>query len=188
MTSCCRTPVVAPLFPASLLVLRTSRGLHHYSAAFGIIAHVMPTFTQKPLSRRLEGGDLCHDCRRRSQLLSLGTSHVRKRDEPVHGNGVSVPTLIITIPSVIVVLVFAASLYGANIRFTTPMLFCLGFISLFISGGIGGFFLAQPAVDSCLHATSFVVGHFHFTGVGYYPPYSPLLPASIIGSRKCLAA
>jgi len=59
--------------------------------------------------------------------------------------------------------VFAFSLYGANIRFTTPMLFCLGFISLFISGGIGGFFLAQPAVDSYLHATSFVVGHFHFT-------------------------
>jgi len=131
--------------------------------AFGIIAHVMPTFTRKPLvggwkvvtfSMATVGG---------LSFLVWGHHMFVSGMSPQMAMVFSVPTLIITIPSVIVVLVFAFSLYGANIRFTTPMLFCLGFISLFISGGIGGFFLAQPAVDSYLHATSFVVGHFHFT-------------------------
>jgi cytochrome c oxidase subunit 1 len=54
------------------------------------------------------------------------------------------------------------SIYGANLRFTSASLFCLGFISVFISGGISGFFLAQPAIDTYLHATYFVVAHFHF--------------------------
>jgi cytochrome c oxidase subunit 1 len=40
-------------------------------------------------------------------------------------------------------------------------MFCLGFVSVFISGGLGGFFLAQPTLDIYLHATYFVVGHFH---------------------------
>ncbi len=52
--------------------------------------------------------------------------------------------------------------YGANLRFTSASLFCLGFISVFISDGIGGFFLAQPAIDTYLHFTYFVVAHFHF--------------------------
>ncbi len=53
-------------------------------------------------------------------------------------------------------------MYGAKMRFTAAALFCLGFISVFISGGISGFFLAQPSLDTYLHATYFVVAHFHF--------------------------
>ena len=53
------------------------------------------------------------------------------------------------------------TIYGAKLRFTTPALFCIGFISVFVSGGIGGIFLAQPSIDTYLHATYFVVGHFH---------------------------
>jgi cytochrome c oxidase subunit I len=74
----------------------------------------------------------------------------------------SVPTLVITIPATVATLMWLGSLYGARIRFTTPCLFCLGFISMFISGGISGFFLAQPSIDVYLHATYFVVAHFHF--------------------------
>ena len=48
-----------------------------------------------------------------------------------------------------------------EIRFTTAMLYAIGFVSLFVSGGLGGIFLAQPAVDIYLHDTYFVVGHFH---------------------------
>jgi cytochrome c oxidase subunit 1 len=73
----------------------------------------------------------------------------------------SAMTLAITIPSAVIVLIWIGSLYGARIRLTTACLFSLGFISTFISGGVTGFFLAQPSVDSYLHGTYFVVGHFH---------------------------
>jgi cytochrome c oxidase subunit 1 len=74
----------------------------------------------------------------------------------------SVPTLIITIPAAIVVLLWLGTLYGAKMRFTTAALFCVGFVSVFVTGGLSGFFLAQPSLDTYLHATYFVVAHFHF--------------------------
>ncbi|HKU19639.1 MAG TPA: cbb3-type cytochrome c oxidase subunit I [Terriglobales bacterium] len=73
----------------------------------------------------------------------------------------SFPTLIITIPSTVLVLIWIGSLYGSKLRINTASLFALGFVSLFISGGVSGFFLAQPSIDIMLHATYFVVGHFH---------------------------
>jgi cytochrome c oxidase subunit I len=74
----------------------------------------------------------------------------------------SFPTLVITIPSTIVVLIWMGSLYKSRLRLDTPSLFALGFISMFVTGGVSGFFLAQPSIDIMLHATYFVVGHFHF--------------------------
>ncbi|MBZ5701644.1 MAG: cbb3-type cytochrome c oxidase subunit I [Acidobacteriia bacterium] len=73
----------------------------------------------------------------------------------------SFPTLTITIPATIMTLIWLGSLYGAKIRITPASLFALGFISMFVSGGVSGFFLAQPSLDIVLHATYFVVGHFH---------------------------
>ena len=73
----------------------------------------------------------------------------------------SFPTLAITIPATIIVLIWIGSLYGSKLRINTASLFALGFISMFVSGGISGFFLAQPSIDIMLHATYFVVGHFH---------------------------
>jgi len=73
----------------------------------------------------------------------------------------SFPTLVITIPSTIVVLVQVFSLYGSKLRINSASLFSLGFISMFVAGGVSGFFLAQPSIDIMLHATYFVVGHFH---------------------------
>ena len=58
-------------------------------------------------------------------------------------------------------LIWLGSLYGSKLRINTASLFALGFISMFISGGVSGFFLAQPSIDIMLHATYFVVGHFH---------------------------
>jgi cytochrome c oxidase subunit I len=73
----------------------------------------------------------------------------------------SFPTLVITIPATIITLMWLGSLYGSKLRINTASLFALGFISMFVSGGVSGFFLAQPSIDIYLHATYFVVGHFH---------------------------
>jgi cytochrome c oxidase subunit 1 len=73
----------------------------------------------------------------------------------------SFPTLVITIPATIIVLIQVFSLYGSKLRINSASLFALGFISMFVSGGVSGFFLAQPSIDIMLHATYFVVGHFH---------------------------
>ena len=80
---------------------------------------------------------------------------------PVSSIVFSFPTLVITIPATIIVLIWLGSLYGSRLRINTASLFALGFISMFISGGVSGFFLAQPSIDILLHGTYFVVGHFH---------------------------
>jgi len=61
----------------------------------------------------------------------------------------------------IMTLIWLGSLYGREHSNHSASLFALGFISMFVSGGVSGFFLAQPSIDIVLHATYFVVGHFH---------------------------
>jgi cytochrome c oxidase subunit 1 len=73
----------------------------------------------------------------------------------------SILTMSIGVPSAIKTFNWLGTLWNSSIRFTVPMLFALGFVSLFVSGGLSGLFLAQPAVDQPLHDTKFVVAHFH---------------------------
>jgi cytochrome c oxidase subunit 1 len=128
---------------------------------FGIVSHILPAFTRKPLL----GPRVLIACLIAIGFLSYtvwGHHMFVSGMNPFSATLFSVPTLIITIPATIVTLLWIGSIYGSKLRLTTASLFCLGFVSVFVSGGISGFFLAQPSIDTYLHATYFVVAHFHF--------------------------
>ncbi len=71
-------------------------------------------------------------------------------------------TMIISIPSVIILSALFISLWGGSIRFNTPMLFALGFLPMFGIGGLTGLPLGLSAADIPLHDTYYVIGHFHY--------------------------
>jgi len=80
---------------------------------------------------------------------------------PFAGTAFSISTMAIALPASAKVLSWLATLWRSRPTLTTPMLFALGFVSLFITGGITGPILAQPILDEYLHNTFFVVAHFH---------------------------
>ena len=80
---------------------------------------------------------------------------------PFAGFAFSISTMAIAIPSAAKVISWLATTWRSRPAFTTPMLFALGFVSLFITGGLTGPILAQPILDEYLHNTLFVVAHFH---------------------------
>ncbi len=71
-------------------------------------------------------------------------------------------TMIISIPSVIILTCFLLSLWGASIRYTVPMLFALAFLPMFAIGGLTGLPLGLPTSDIQLHDSYYVIGHFHY--------------------------
>jgi cytochrome c oxidase subunit I len=80
---------------------------------------------------------------------------------PYVSRGFGLATIAIAVPSAVEVIQWLAAIVAGGFRRTTALLFILGFVSLFITGGLTGPILAQPILDSYLHNTFFVVAHFH---------------------------
>ena len=128
--------------------------------SMGIVSHILVNSMRKPL---LSAKVVIYSMMSIGFLSYMVWGHhmFLSGMNPMSALAFSFPTLTITIPATILTLMWLGSLYGANIQVNSASLFALGFISMFVSGGVSGFFLAQPSIDIYLHATYFVVGHFH---------------------------
>jgi cytochrome c oxidase subunit 1 len=129
--------------------------------AMGIVAEVLANNTRKPLwSYRL----IVYA----TLFLGFMSFVVWAHHMFITGMGTSISaffqltTMIISIPSVIILSVFFITLWGGSIRFTVPMLFALGFLPMFGIGGLTGLPLGLAPTDIPLHDTYYVIGHFHY--------------------------
>jgi cytochrome c oxidase subunit 1 len=127
---------------------------------FGIVSEIIATNARKPIFgyRAMIGSMLG------ISLLSfiVWAHHMFVSGmNPFLGSVFMFLTLIIAVPSAVKVFNWIATLWRGNIVFTVPMLFSIGFVSLFISGGLTGIILGNSALDIKFHNTYFVVAHFH---------------------------
>ena len=126
----------------------------------GVVSHVLATFARKPVFgyRAMVFAFFAIG------LLGFfvwGHHMFTSGISPFAGLAFSALTLSVGAPSAVKTFNWLGTLWGGRIRFTTPMLFAIGFVSVFVAGGLTGLVLGQAALDVPLHDTYFVLGHLH---------------------------
>ncbi|MCH8276488.1 MAG: cbb3-type cytochrome c oxidase subunit I [Bacteroidetes bacterium] len=129
--------------------------------AMGIVTEIIANNIRKPLwGFKLMVFSLC--------FLGIMSFIVWAHHMFITGMGTSlsaffqVTTMIISIPSVVILSALFLSLWGASIRYTTPMMFALAFLPMFGLGGLTGLPLGLAPTDIPLHDTMYIIGHFHY--------------------------
>jgi cytochrome c oxidase subunit 1 len=126
----------------------------------GVASHVLSNFSRKPvfgyraMVAAMSAIGFLGFCVWGHHMFISGMS-------PYSAFAFSLMTMTIGVPSAIKTFNWLGTIWGGKIQFRVAMLFALGFVSLFVTGGLSGLFLAQPSLDLYLHDTYFVVAHFH---------------------------
>ena len=129
---------------------------------FGIVSQVIATFSKKPVFGYL---GMVY------AMVAIGVVGFVVWAHHMYTAGLNAntqlyfmfATLVIAVPTGIKIFSWIATMWGGSIRFTTPMLFAIGFLFLFTVGGVTGVVLSNAGIDRALHDTYYVVAHFHYT-------------------------
>ncbi len=128
---------------------------------FGIISHVISTFSRKPIFGYLP---MVY------AMVAIGALGFVVWAHHMYTVGLSttqqayfmLATMVIAVPTGIKIFSWIATMWGGSVEFKTPMLWALGFLFLFTVGGVTGVVLSQAAIDRAYHDTYYVVAHFHY--------------------------
>ncbi len=133
--------------------------------AMGIASEILPVFSRKPIFGY------------KAMTFSIigiaflswvvwGHHMFQSGMHPALGTAFMTSTMVIAVPSAIKTFNWLGTLWGGSITFTTPMCFALGFVSMFVIGGLSGIYMANTPVDIFIHDTYFIVGHIHYVVFG----------------------
>src|SRR5262249_56892462 len=129
--------------------------------AMGITSEILPVFSRKPI--------FGYRAMAYSMLGIAGLGWIvwghhmfQSGMNPILGTSFMISTMVIAVPSAIKTFNWLGTVWRGNIRFTTPMLMAISFVSMFVIGGLSGVFMASTPVDVFIHDTYFIVGHIHY--------------------------
>jgi len=133
--------------------------------AMGIASDVLATFSRKPIFGYKA---MAYSMIAIAFLSWIVWGHhmFQSGMNPALGTTFMISTMVIAVPSAIKTFNWLGTLWGGNIRFASPMLYALAFVSMFVIGGLSGIYMASTPVDIFIHDTYFIVAHIHYVVFG----------------------